>query len=235
MSEEAARVRDITHLPIFPLPLVLMPFEVLPLHIFEPKYKEMLEDVSEGTKLFGVSMFDPEASFDGRPEVGSVGCTAEIKESETLPDGRSNILTIGVIRYRITEYLDIGRPYLEAKVEFFEDEPSEDTSELEILGDEVFKLFERAAKASHTLSGQAGELPEIPKAPPEQLSFLVSAAFGLDSGTKQELIECVETRERLERAKRYLNEAVKQVEETAMIDKISRTNGHAKKKIDYGE
>ena len=231
MSQESDLVRNIKHLPIFPLPLVLLPFEVLPLHIFEPRYREMLEDVSEGDKIFGVSLFEPNTSFEERPEPGSVGCAARIEESETLPDGRSNILTTGLIRYRIVEYIDMGRPYFEARIEFFEDE-SNDPPDLEQLADEVHELFKRAAKASHKLSGQRGELPDIPMAPAEQLSFLVSAAFGLDNSSKQELSDMTDTKERLSRARNYLKTAVKQVEESAMIDKISRTNGHANKKID---
>ena len=234
MSEQSDKVIGIKRLPIFPLPLVLMPHELLPLHIFEPKYRELLTDISIFKNLFGVSLFEPKSEFEDRPSVGSTGCVAEIKESETLEDGRSNILTVGVIRYRIEEFLDDEAPYLVARVEFFEDEPDESES-TEVLAKEVFALFKRVARAAHKMSGQRGEFPEIPEAPPEQLSFLVSAAFNLPSEAKYDLLKLTSTRGRLKKVRKILQDSVKQVEESVKIDRISRTNGHANKKIDLGQ
>jgi ATP-dependent Lon protease len=109
MSEALEKVSGIVELPIFPLPLVLLPNEMLPLHIFEPRYRQMLEDVSSAKNIFGVSYFDNEVEFE-RPAVESIGCAAEIRRSQTLPDGRSNILTNGVVRYRILNYVDLWKP-----------------------------------------------------------------------------------------------------------------------------
>lgn len=231
MSEASEKVLGITKLPLFPLPLVLLPFELLPLHIFEPKYQKMLKDVELGKNMFGVSLFEPQENFVEKPAPGTIGCVAEIREKQTLEDGRSNILTIGLIRYHLIDYVDAGEEYLVADIEFFEDEKEEE-SVLDPLADEVFELFKRVAKAAHKLSGQQGEFPEIPKADPEQLSFLVSAAFNLDNQLKYQILEMRRTSERLERLKDILNQSVSQVEESAQINKISRTNGHANKKID---
>jgi Lon protease-like protein len=231
MSEASEKVLGIKQLPLFPLPLVLLPFELLPLHIFEPRYQQMLADIELDKNIFGVSFFDPQESFIEKPETGTIGCVAEIREKQILEDGRSNILTTGLIRYRLIDYVAEGGEYLVADVEFFEDE-DEDESVLNPLADEVFALFERVAKAAHKLSGQRGDFPEIPQAEPEQLSFLVSAAFNLDSHLKYKILETRSTSERLERLKDMLNQSVKQVEESAKINKISRTNGHANKKID---
>ncbi|MDH3493447.1 MAG: LON peptidase substrate-binding domain-containing protein [Acidobacteriota bacterium] len=233
MSEESDKILGIDRLPIFPLPLVLLPHEILPLHIFEPKYRDLLSDVSVSKNLFGVSLFEPESEFDDRPKVGSCGCVAELREKETLDDGRSNILTVGIIRYRVTEFVETDADYLTAKLDFFEDQ-AEDPSQTEKLADEVFELFKRVAKAAHKMSGRRGDFPEIPKAPAEQLSFLVSASFNLPTADKYELLEMVSTIKRLERVRSILLDSVKRVEESAMIDQISRTNGHANKKIDLG-
>src|SRR5688500_8423054 len=105
MSESLEKVLGIKHLPIFPLPVVLMPFELMPLHIFEERYKQMLEDIKSEKNLFGLSYFNPEESLIDKPAAGSVGCVAEVREVQTLPEGRSNILTIGVIRYRILDFI----------------------------------------------------------------------------------------------------------------------------------
>lgn len=231
MSEASEKVLGLKHLPIFPLPLVLLPFELLPLHIFEPRYRSMLEDIELGKNMFGVSLFEPQESFIEKPETGTIGCVAEIREKQQIEDGRSNILTIGVIRYRLIDYVSDGTEYLVGDVEFFEDD-AEDEKPLTALADEVFALFKRVAKAAHKLSGQQGDFPEIPQAEPEQLSFLVGAAFNLDAGLKYELLETRSTSERLERLRDILKQSVKQIEESAKINKISRTNGHAGKKID---
>jgi Lon protease-like protein len=231
MSEESNKVLGIKHLPIFPLPLVLMPHELLPLHIFEQKYRQMLSDVTAGKNMFGISLFEPSEAADEKPAVGSIGCVTEIRESQTLEDGRSNILTVGVIRYRLNEYVESPEPYLVGDVEFFEDE-DEDTAALEPVADEVFDLFRRMAEAAHKMSGQQGALPDLPKAEPEQLSFLVSAAFNLDNQLKYRLLQMTRTSDRLSQLRDVLSRSVGQVEETVKINRVSRTNGHLKKKID---
>ncbi|CAN5711491.1 LON peptidase substrate-binding domain-containing protein [soil metagenome] len=231
MDEALEKVKDIEHLPLFPLPLVLLPNELLPLHIFEPRYRQMLADAQAETNMFGVSFFDFEAGFDVKPEVGTVGCVAEIREVQTMPDARSNIITSGLVRYRVLEYVDLGVPYLIAHVGFFVDEP-EEPGILQPLSDEVFSLFERVAKAAFQMSGNRGPLPEIPQAEPEQLSFLVTAAFNLENELKYSLLSMTSTYERLERLKEILDQAVGQMEQTADVMKAAQSNGHSKKKLD---
>ncbi len=122
MSEVLEKVSSIKHLPLFPLPLVLLPNELLPLHIFEPRYRQMLKDVALDKNMFGITYFNPTEDFIEKPAAGSVGCVAEVRETQTMPDGRSNILTVGIIRYRLIDYVEAGEPYLLGNVEFFEDE-----------------------------------------------------------------------------------------------------------------
>lgn len=231
MSEALEKVLGIRHLPIFPLPLVLLPNELLPLHIFEERYRKMLADVEADRRVFGITLFNPSEDFIEKPETGTVGCVAEVREAQTLPDGRSNILTIGLIRYRLNEYIDAGEPYLIGDVEFFEDD-AEDAEALNPLADEVFILFKRIARAAHKLSGERGAFPDIPQADPEQLSFLVTAAFNLEPGMKYRMVETRSTIERLTRLREILVQAVDKMEDNAEISKIAKTNGHSKKKID---
>jgi Lon protease-like protein len=231
MSEAFEKVAGIRHLPIFPLPLVLLPNELLPLHIFEDRYRQMLTDVEEDKRLFGITFFNPTEDFIGKPEIGTVGCVAEVRDVQTLPDGRSNIVTIGVIRYRLNEYIEAGEPYLVGDLEFFEDE-TEEAEVVNPVADEVFELFRRIAKAAHKLSGERGVFPDIPQAEPEQLSFLVTAAFNLDAAMKYEMIETRSGVERLTRLREILIQAVDKMEDNAEVQKIARTNGHANKKIE---
>ncbi len=231
MSEASDKVLDIKQLPLFPLPLVLLPNEILPLHIFEPRYQQMLTDIELRRNLFGVTFFEPDAELSDRPNVGSVGCAAEVREANTLPDGRSNIITSGVIRYRLLEYVDFVTPYLSGSVEFFEDE-KESLDLVQPAADEVFDLFERIAKAAFKLSGNRGSFPEIPKTDPESLSFLVTAAFNLDNDIKYKMLEMTSTSERLAKLRSILLQAVDKMEDNAEIVKAAQANGHSKKKID---
>ena len=231
MSDALEKLTGIRHLPLFPLPLVLLPNEFLPLHIFEPRYRQMLKDVQAEQNFFGVTFFDPENPLKEKPEIGTVGCVAEVRQSDEMPDGRSNILTVGVARYRLMGYVDAGEPYLVGDMEFFEDEP-EDENILVPLGDEVHGLFERIAQAAFKLSGSHGMLPDIPKTDPQQMSFLITAAFNLDNELKYEMIEITSTILRLEKLREVLLRAVRKLEANADIQKVARTNGHSTKKID---
>ncbi|HXM35279.1 MAG TPA: LON peptidase substrate-binding domain-containing protein, partial [Pyrinomonadaceae bacterium] len=126
MSEALDKVRGVDTLPLFPLPVVLFPGVPMPLHIFEPRYREMLSDIRADNSLFGLSYFDPSASNNEIPPTGHVGCVAEVTEVQALPDGRSNILSVGLIRYRVEGYVEGDKPYLVARVSFWEDEEEDD-------------------------------------------------------------------------------------------------------------
>ncbi len=231
MSELVEKFSGIKQLPIFPLPLVMVPGELVPLHIFEERYRKMLRDVEAGDRFFGLSYFEPSDALTDTPATGSVGCVAEIRESELMPDGRSNILTLGVVRYLIADLIDAGEPYLVGDLEFFEDE-TENEAELDPLADEVFALFERLAKAAFKMSGGRGQAPEILRTSPEALSFLITAALNFENEKKYDLLKMTSTIERLAVLKTVLTRAVGPLEESADIHTVSHTNGHSKKKLD---
>jgi Lon protease-like protein len=230
MSEASEKVKSIKHLPLFPLPLVLLPNELLPLHVFEPRYRQMLKDVALDKNMFGISFFNPQDSFNEKPQAGTVGCVAEVRETQAMPDGRSNIMTIGVIRYRLLDYIEAGEPYLVGDVEFFEDF-EEDENVLNPLSDEVFALFKRIARAAHKLGGERGTLPEIPQTEPQALSFLITAAFNLEADLKYQMLETRSTVRRLTKMREILVQAVDKMEESAEVNKIAKSNGYSKKKI----
>jgi ATP-dependent Lon protease len=231
MSELSENLGNIKYLPIFPLPIALLPNELLPLHIFEPRYRKMLKDIQLENNFFGLSYFDAENSDSSLPEIDSFGCVAQVREAETLPDGRSNILTVGLIRYQLERYVEVDEPYLVAEITVFEDF-EEDRNILQTIADEVFALFKRVAQAAHELSGARGSLPDIPQADPQMLSFLISAAFNLEPETKYEFMKMRSTTERLERLQGILKQAVEKIEASAEVNKIAKTNGHSKKKVD---
>lgn len=106
-------------LPIFPLPTtVLFPNIFLPLHIFEPRYREMVADAIENDRLIGMALLKPgwERDYDGQPAVYAIGCSGVMTHVEQLPDGRYNIVLRGLERFRIIDE-DHERPYRRALIE----------------------------------------------------------------------------------------------------------------------
>jgi Lon protease-like protein len=232
MSEALDKVRGVRELPLFPLPLVLFPGVPLPLHVFEERYRRLLADVRVSNNLFGLSYFDPGAlgSLE-HPPVGHIGCATEVVEVQPLPDGRSNILTVGVARYRVTDYADSGEPYLVARVEFFEDEEG-DAAVLTKRAGEVAEMFTRIARAMRSINDERGALPELPLEDPERLSFLVAAVVEMDADAKQQLLELRSTAERLRRVYTLLAQAVSSYEARARTHELAKGNGHGGKRID---
>ena len=231
MSEASDKVRGLSDLPLFPLPVVLFPGVPLPLHIFEQRYRQMLLDIRLAKNLFALAYFDPTTTENEVPPAGHVGCVAEVTETQTLADGRSNILTLGVIRYRIESYVERGAPYLVAQVSYFEDD-EEDESLLAGPAKDVADTFTRIAQAVRTINDERAALPDISNTEPQRLSFLVAAAMEIDAEVKQELLELRSTSERLERLRGMLTVAVKGYEERARIHELAKGNGHGGKRIE---
>jgi Lon protease-like protein len=191
----------------------------------------MLLDIRVAKNLFGLAYFDPTSAESEIPPAGHVGCVAEVTEVQTFPDGRSNILTLGVIRYRIESYVERGDPYLVAQVSYFEDD-EEDEEMLAAPSREVAETFTRIAQAVRTINDERATLPDISNTEPQRLSFLVAAAMEIDAEVKQEMLELRSTSERLERLRAMLNIAVKGYEERARIHELAKGNGHGGRKIE---
>ncbi len=225
------RVRGVRELPLFPLPVVLFPGVPLPLHIFEPRYRQMLNDIRASNNFFGLSYFDASSAATDLPPAGHVGCVAEVTEIQLLPDGRSNILTIGLIRYRVEGYVDHGDPYLVARVSFFEDQEEREDLLTESSRN-VAETFTRIARAVRIINDERASLPDISDTEPQRLSFLVAAAMEIEAELKQELLELQSTSERLQRLSDMLARAVSSYEERARVHELAKRNGHSGKRIE---
>jgi Lon protease-like protein len=106
-------------IPLFPLPnVVLFPQMPLPLHVFEPRYRQLVSDAEGGSRIIGISLLGPgwEADYQGRPALYDVGCAGTLEQCDPLETGRYNILLRGVTRFRIVEE-HAGQPYRLATVE----------------------------------------------------------------------------------------------------------------------
>jgi len=231
MSEALDRVRGVRELPLFPLPIVLFPGVPLPLHIFEPRYREMLSDIRATGNLFGLSFFDAAAADTEIPPAGHVGCVAEVTEMQSLPDGRSNIMTLGLVRYRLESYIERGDSYLVGRVSYFEDD-DEETEALMEHSRVVAEMFMRVARAVRTINDERANLPDISDTEPQRLSFLVAAAMEMETDVKMEMLELRSTSDRLERLREQLEQALPGYEERARVHSLAKGNGHAGRHID---
>src|SRR5439155_290434 len=163
-------------LPIFPLPIVLFPGAPQPLHIFEPRYRQLLQDCLAGDQRFGIAYVapDPAPDADPVPRPGDVGCVALIRSNQPLPDGRSNVLTVGERRFVLRCWISSTHPYRVAEIEEFDDDPT-DATEVTTLAADVREGFGRLARALGVLTEREDEEIELP-ADPQLLSFQVGAS-----------------------------------------------------------
>ena len=187
----------VRELPLFPLPdLVLFPGRPLPLHIFEFRYRMMMNTILEGDRRFGVLMWD---AVKGQP--ATVGCCAEIVQLQRLQDDRMKVLTLGQQRFRVLEYTR-EKPYRVGLVEWIEDHPP--TRDLRPLAKDVNQLLHDVVRLSEKLSGQEIELPEeIPDLPTE-LSYWIASNLHNVPDEQQALLELQDTQARLERESEIL-------------------------------
>src|SRR3989440_10473921 len=123
-------------LPIFPLPVVLSPGAPQRLHIFEPRYRQLLADCLAADRRYGIAYVPAEHELGSEPlpRPGDVGCVALIQNTQGLPDGRSNILTVGERRFVLIDWVGSDRPYRLARVEEFDDEPVEASAAVTLAG-----------------------------------------------------------------------------------------------------
>ncbi|NEP77705.1 MAG: LON peptidase substrate-binding domain-containing protein [Okeania sp. SIO3C4] len=189
MASSSVAVRE---LPLFPLPeVVLFPGRPLPLHIFEFRYRIMMNTVLESDSRFGILMWD-----STQDRVVATGCCAKIENYQRLPDDRMKILTVGEQRFRVLDTVR-EKPYLVGLVEWIEDDSSENT--LGELSNQVEALLKDVVHLSGKLMDQSIELPtDIPSLPKELSYWVASNLYGVAT-EQQALLEMQDTATRLER------------------------------------
>jgi len=197
-------------LPLFPLEAVLLPYNVLPLHIFEERYKEMIGLAIREKSEFGVVQ-------GGEKGILNLGCTAHIeKVVNEYPDGRMDILTVGRRRFEIL-FLDQEKSYLRGAVNFFDDE------------DETVVPPEKRALAlalHQKLRDQLTSERDAPALDDPQLSFKIARDLP-DLSFRQALLAMRSEADRLNHINEFLPEYLAVVSRTKYVRKIAPTNGHA--------
>jgi len=210
-------------LPIFPLRLVVFPGMPTPLHIFEPRYRQLLADCEHGDREFGISPLTGD-EVDGTPALGSVGSSVIIRNVWPLPDGRSNILVTGGDRYVLSRYVETDRLYLVADVEPMGDAPWPDDAEAEALAREVRRAFERFVTAMGVLNDQPPQSVEIPLEP-TATSFHVAGSLDLDFADALPLLTSRSTIDRLTRLRGLLASLNEEVTRRVVHHQRAKRNG----------
>jgi Lon protease-like protein len=205
-----------TIIPIFPLGLVLLPEMFLPLHIFEERYKSMMKVCMEQRMEFGI------VYFIGK-QFETKGCTARIVEIlKRYDDGRLDIMTQGENRFAIKELFD-EKPYLQAKVEFFDDQPEEDTSaeNLQKLARQGIQLLRQI----NTMTDQYENNQFTGRLDIKSVSFSIAASDGFSFEEKQQFLGMTSTLRRLRKAVKALEKIVERQRITREIERIIGGNG----------
>jgi Lon protease-like protein len=198
----------VTELGLFPLPLVLLPTEQVPLHIFEERYQELIGECLDRETEFGLLYADD----DGIREIGTRAAVIEVLNR--FDDGRLNIVVEGRERFRLAKLTD-GRAFHTGSVAPLEDQvdPAEPAS------------VERARELFANLRELTGSEVEIPDAGMPQLSFALAARVELAAPVKLELLAELSERVRLERVCELLESAAVTVERRRRAAERAATNG----------
>lgn len=218
LSPTSVLVREI---PLFPLPeVVLFPESELPLHIYENRYRQMIKDLMLDDGQFGVLMLDKKTK-----KTSAIGCVTEIKKSSYLPDGRINILTQGLVRFRLLEITE-HRPYLVGLITWLVDEPP--ITKLDNLHEQAHYLVKDIVKLTNKLAKNLArgnyqphvDLPLNLPGEPESFSFWVAHNLFRNPQEKQVLLELTDTRARLEQEISSLTALNKELAVRAAIDDV---------------
>lgn len=187
-----------TKLPLFPLGSVLYPGLVLPLHIFEDRYRQLVADLLERPepRQFGVVAirYGRETGIDGVSALYETGCTAELQRVEPYEDGRFDLVTVGAQRFRL---LGLGEqaPYFTGEVEWLPEEIGDEAETALVLG-AVQQSFRSYLALIAERGGAHVTIPEMPDEP-MLMSYLVAAAVVVDLPVKQRLLEEPNAQQRL--------------------------------------
>ncbi len=175
--------------PLFPLGAVLYPGLPLPLHIFEPRYRQLIRDLLDGPQpgRFGVIAIRKgrETGVDGISALYDIGCTATLRRVAAYDDGRFDVVAVGSQRFRLAG-LDDSRPYLRAEVELLE-ESAGDRATAAPVAEAVRRAFGGYVEALGQREGVETSLPELPDEP-ILLSYLVAGSMILDLPARQALL-----------------------------------------------
>ena len=193
--------------PIFPLPLVLLPTELAPLHIFEERYKRMINLCIEDAAEFGIVWL-------GDSGLAEVGCTARITELiDRMDDGRMNIVVRGGKPFRLLRRID-ELPYPAGDIELLEDDDNASESHAEAVRSSYAEVVEKATDERPNDEDLA-----------EMDAYRMAATIELEPQLKQKLLDSRSEDERLDIVEELFTTAVERLERAEHVSEVARSNG----------
>ena len=184
-------------IPVFPLPnLVFFPGTVIPLHIFEPRYRQMVQDVLAGDGVLAMALLKSgwEEQVQGAPDIHSIACAGRLLEVSQLPEGRFNIRMAGLGRVRLDEF-ESDKPYRQARVSLLAETPPDETS-IETIAARSDLLGAYGLLVAEITGRQSLGLEGAQAAPFHALVNTLCAHLDMPSRIKQELLEVDDIMER---------------------------------------
>lgn len=195
------------HIPIFPLPdVVLFPHTLLPLHIFEPRYRQMVRECLAGDRRIAMALLRPgwENDYYGRPPIYPIAGAGEIIQHEELPDGRFNILLRGTMRIGITAELPADKPYRVARARPLPDRyPDADPKALADRIERLKVFYLRIVSEVQKGQGEIAKIFSGVKDPGIIVDRIAGAAIA-DAEARQQVLEAIEVSTRLEIVQEHL-------------------------------
>ena len=187
-------------LPLFPLGSVLFPGMLLPLHIFEPRYRLMVQRSLQTDTPFGIVLIKSGMEVGGPAEPHRIGTTARVVGTTPLPGGRSFIIARGERRFEIDRVDPDREPYLVGDVRYLEEDAGTDPS-TEALADRVADAYGQYLTGILAMSAEAHtDLPlgQLREGSPSDVSYRIAGGLGIDAAERQRLLETAGTGLRLE-------------------------------------
>lgn len=207
-------------LPIFPIDLILYPGARRVMHIFEPRYRDLLADILQGDGCFAIV---PPRNDEDAPAKGTIGCVAQIVSHQPLDDGRSNIMIEGTVRCILRHLIDSDTSYLVGSISTFDDEEGTQPLPADLV-ETLRSLGERCREALHHLAGTPAD--EGWSEDTGRLTFEVAAGIPWDSESGWKLLAMRSPAERATRLLEVLPRLVPELERKSRVHRRAQTNGH---------
>ena len=207
-------------LPLFPLQIVVFPGEEVPLHIFEPRYRQLVRDMTDSGEAFGIALL----RRGGRAEeTHEVGCTVRIEQTEAFADGRFNILCRGEQRFRIVERLEAA-PYWIAEVELLDDPGDAESGDAYAASQETGELYRQHLGLALALQNSWQRRFRLPKRPTRLVNH-IGAQVEAPPSVKQEVLKAETAVEQLRLLARLLRAANRQLADRVNLHQRQRWSG----------
>lgn len=203
-------------IPLFPLGIVLLPSMVYPLHIFEDRYKEMINNCLENNSEFGMVYYIGD-------NITEKGCCAKISEiTKKYDDGRMDIIVEGTDRFEVKKLFYNEKPYITADIDFFDDIYDTEDPSLQKTKSEGLELLENIM----SIYSQDSDSDFMKTLSPKTISFLLVSNAGFTMTEKQAFLEMINTKERLEKGVKILKKLSERLKSTFDIQTIIQSNGY---------